>query len=480
MQVFTRYYKWLGFVILLGSYWFLPISGQMILLWGDKASWPNPQFILQPNSPEQVSIWVTDNTAWSHVRLMVNHQPTHFESWQTNHDGSWSWHWTTAKSDSYQLAFYYDCDTGCQLRGQMAFGVTNSPPLPNLRPTKLGVVFANPNRNWHGRSGWAVDLTYAHDSENTYWNIDRLAQRVQQQVAIGSRVLVRVDYAPNQSLPPADNQVAFDEYLLYLQRLTRDDRLRGVYGYIIGSDYNTLGQNQLDPRHPVTPEWVARLLVGYGEAITNSHNLLETVRAINPQTRVLVGPVQPWNEEQNGDKIYRINMAWLNYFNTLVALLDETAQAKANAGKLFISLDGFAVQTAGQVNLPELKRLDRALEPTLDLPRGRWHGAQAGFQVYRDWLNIINQYETTRQVPVYISSVNTFIRDQNITPAQNYPSGWLTNALNVIQSEPQVVALCWFMDDIPNDEQWREFSLTHQFNHLGSTATEFDQLLQQP
>ncbi len=104
-----------------------------------------------------------------------------------------------------------------------------------LVPTKLGVVFPDAARNWHGRSGWGVELTYADLATEEHWGIDDLAVRVEQAKAAGLRVLVRVDYAQGQSVPPTGDNVALDLYLRYLERLARDERLGDVYGYLIGS-----------------------------------------------------------------------------------------------------------------------------------------------------------------------------------------------------------------------------------------------------
>lgn len=64
-------------------------------------------------------------------------------------------------------------------------------------------------------------------------------------------------------------------------------------------------------------------------------------------------------------------------------------------------------------------------------------------------------------------------------PSRNYPDGWLTTAYGVIRAEPQIRALCWFMDYIPNDTQWEWFSLTQGEGQVRAAAAEFEALLQQ-
>ncbi len=477
---------WWAFLILalLGGYWLLPISGQVLVIPGGGSEallWP--QMRLQPSSPrpgQEVTLWVTDIVAWPYVLLTVDGRPAHLEKWPPGPGDDLIWKWTFVVPDngSCTLVFYHDCHTGCVERGRMAVGAEPTPSPASLMPTKLGVVLANPQRDWHDRSGWDVELTYARLAEDDYWGIDDLTVRVHQATDKGLRVLVRVDYDQGQSLPPAGDYLALTEYLEYLQRLARDERLRDVYGYFLGSSYNSLGNNSLAPDRPVTPEWYARIFNGYGTEVSRADNGVQVIRAENPHVRVLVGPVQPWNSDQDGERRYVIDAPWLNYMNTLVAALDEGAQAKAAAGIPLATPDGFAVQAPGRPGAPELAGRDGAEEPRLDLRRAAWNGAQAGFRVYRDWLDVINAYPTTRGLPVYITATNTFTPDEGIPPAQNYPRGWLTTALEVIDEDPQVKALCWFLDYFPHDTQWEWFSLTRQPGRMIDAAEEFDELLE--
>jgi hypothetical protein len=479
-----RWWWVLLLVAVLGGYWLLPISGQVVVIPGGGAGdllWP--QMRLSPDSPQpgqSVTLRVADVVPWSHVLLTADGQPAQSEKWPAGPDDTLIWEWTFIVPDdgNCALVFYRDCHTGCVERGRMTLGVEQTATPVSSVPTKLGVVFANPRRDWHGRGGWDVELTYVAQAEGAYWGIDDLAVRVRQATEKGLRVLVRVDYDYGQSLPPVDDYVALTEYLQYLQRLARDQRLRDVYGYFLGSSYNSLGSNSLDPERPVTPEWYARVFSGYGAEASHTDNAVQVIRAENPRARVLVGPVQPWSTDQDGERCYEIDAPWLNYMNTLVAALDIETRAKAAAGISLAAPDGFAVQAAGRPGALELSGRDGAEEPRRDLRQAEWGEAQAGFRVYQDWLDIINAYAATRGMPVYITSANTFVSDEGIPPAQNYPRGWLTTALEVIDQEPQVQALCWFMDYFPHDVQWDYFSLTQHPGRLLDATEEFDALLE--
>jgi len=476
--------RWLLFLLLalLAGYWLLPISGRVIVVPGTGSRvllWP--QMRLDPPAPQPgqvATLRVMDTQPWPYVLLTMDGQALQPGEWQANPGGTWTWEWDFVVPVEASLVFYHDCHTGCVERGRMVIGEDEGEVTPSEGvPTKLGVVMANPRRDWHGRRGWDVEVTYARLAEEEYWGIDDLAARVHQATMKGLRVLVRVDYDLGQSLPPADDYLALGEYLQYLQRLARDDRLREVYGYFLGSGYNSLDSNSQSPEQAVTPEWYARLFNGYGEDVSHTDNAVQVMRAENPQVRVLVGPVRPWNTNQDGKRRYTMDAPWLNYMNTLVAMLDEGARAKLAAGIPLAAPDGFALHVPGRPEAAQSAGRDGAEEPRLDLRRAEWGGAQAGFRIYQDWLAIINSYPTTRGLPVYITSTNTFAPDEGTPPAQNYPQGWLAAALEEINQEPQVQALCWFLDYYPHTTQWDWFSLTRHPGRLIDAAEEFDALL---
>jgi hypothetical protein len=479
-------------VAVLAGYWLLPISGQVIVIPDASTSaghWP--QMHVSPAAPQpgqETTLHVVDSIPWAHVLLTLDGRPVPLIEWTAESDsaaqaaGAYTWQWDFASPDdgSYTLIFYRDCHTGCIERGRLVAGEQRQVGTSPLRPTKLGAVFADPKRDWHGRSGWDVELTYAILAGDEFWGIDDLAARVHDATMSGLRVLVRVDYAQGQSIPPTEDHLALTEYLLYLQRLARDERLADVYGYFLGSGFNELGSNALAPERPVTPQWYARVLNGYGEPVTHSDNAVQVIHAENPQARVLVGPVRPWNDDQDGQQKHATDVPWLNYMNTLVDAIDQSARRKSEVGIPLAAPDGFALHAPGHPGAPELDWTAPDQEPRTDLSRDAWAGAQAGFRVYRDWLEIINAYPSTRGLPAYITSTNTFVAAEGIPPAQNYPQGWLTAALTEINDQPQVNALCWFLDaDRSGDARWNWFSLAERPGRMVYAAEEFNALLQQ-
>jgi hypothetical protein len=468
-------------ILLIAGYWLLPIRGKVYVVPGDESSLPWPRLAFEPALPqpgETAMALVTDVTPWTFVTLTVNGVPATSLGQGVRYGDTWLWRWTftVPEGAGYEVRFYYDCHTGCVEQGRFTLG-TVTPARVSATSTKLGLVFPNVTRDWHNRGGWAVEITYTRRAEEDFWGVDDLAARVAVHHSKGLRVLVRVDYDQGQSVPAVDDYLALTEYLEYFRRLARDARLREVYGFIVGASYNTAGANTLAPERAVTPAWYARVFNGYGEKVSHVDNVVQTIHAENAQARVTVGALSPWSTDQDGERPYTIDAPWLNYMYALVALLDEGARAKAAAGIPLAAPDGFNVQAPGLPDAPELVGSLRADEPRADMRREAWNGARVGFGVYRDWLDIINAYPTTRGLPVYIISTNTYDREAGIPPAQNYPRGWLTTALDVIDAEPQIVALVWFLDNFPHSDQWDWFSLTRKPGRLVDAAEEFDALL---
>jgi hypothetical protein len=449
----------------------------------DRLAWPRYELDGVDQQPGTVAtVAVTDNQPWSFVELVVDGVLARAQGEATKRAETWTWRWTYRVPDEagYELVFYRDCHMGCQERGRFAVGISGD-DRPSQLPTKLGVVMPQLERDWHGRSGWVVEITYALRPEETYWGVDDLATRVATHEKKGLRVLVRVDYEQQQSLPPTDDYMALAEYLAYVRRLARDERLRHVYGYIIGSDYNTT-EAVSATGEAITPAWYARLFNGYGEDPTHTDNVIQVIRGENPKARVIVGPLRPWTGDDadwrtSCPEPYMADVPWLSYMDCLVSLLDASSLAKSREGIPLGAPDGFDVQAPGSPDVPEMAGALRADEPRTDLSREEWGGAQVGFRVYEDWLEIINAYPSTQGVPVYVVSTNTYNRAADIPPAQNYPAGWLTSALEVINGEPQIKALCWFLDDFPHSDQWDWFSLTEHPGRLVDAAEEFDALL---
>lgn len=481
----------LAVILVLAGYWLLPISGQLLFVPGPDQSyqgvWPQVRVApLAARPGDEVTLSLEDTSAWSGVKLYLNDtvEAALLSGPVQNNSGryTWQWRYKVPAAAAYRAVFYHDCQRGCIEGASFTLGegsstTTNSQVNSNLKPTKLGLVFADERRDWHNRAGWDVELLYLRQPDNSDFGLDTLARKLPALQRQGLRVLVRLAYDRGQALPPAGDSAALNYLLEYTSRLARDQRLQGVYGYILGSGYNRKSENSLAADRPVTPEWYARIFNGYGQPPDDTANFVQAFRAFNNQARLLVGPVAPWTADQSGPVEDSSHAPWLNYMNSLVSYLDTGAKAKQRNGFTQISPDGFAVQASGRPEAVEVAA-NPSLEPVTDLylPGAGAESAEMGFRVYRDWQRIINSFDSTRNLPVYITATNTFTSDTQIDPDQNYPVGWLTQALAEINAESQVQALCWFVD-LPYDK-WSSFSLQASLGSLKNAALEFDRLLQ--
>jgi len=213
---------WLGICIIgLAAIWLLPIQGQILIIGGAEQPavgvwpqiWADPP-IVRPNEP--ITIYVRDNVPWAHVKLLIDGVEAARDGHYSAGGGPWTWRWQTQApaTAAYVATFYHSCQDGCIERGRVTFGnlAARQAPTPGLSPTKLGVVFADPNRMWHGRTGWTVELTYVQrQTDDADFSIDGLARRTQAAARAGLRVLVRLAYDRSQALPPAGDELALEQ-----------------------------------------------------------------------------------------------------------------------------------------------------------------------------------------------------------------------------------------------------------------------------
>ena len=153
---------WLPLLVLAGIILVLPLRGRVAFLPADvspAAVWPkielNPAIPL-PGQPLQITI--QDAMALPNVQLAVNGFAVHPSKWEISEQGAAPWEWTwqvdAPSSSAYDLIFYHHCDSGCIERARWTVGQMDEQRTAST-PTKLGVVFANLERDWHGKSAWA-------------------------------------------------------------------------------------------------------------------------------------------------------------------------------------------------------------------------------------------------------------------------------------------------------------------------------------
>jgi len=296
--------------------------------------------------------------------------------------------------------------------------------------------------------GWDVELLFATaiDQVNDPNGRSAVGARATQAKNLGLRVLVRVDHAPGQALPPTGDDAARTEYVLFLQAICQDAVYRdNVFGYIIGNEPNLRAENQRlnwAAGQRLTPEWYARICVGFGADPGDTGNAYSSIKTFQPNAWVLVGGVAPWSGDSGSDDAdrWQRDEPWLNYFH---AVCRRISSVGASIGRW---PDAFAIHAYGRTGLPGSDGFSRE-EPHREVPFGT-QGAQGGFRVYRDWLAIIDATGFDRALPIFVTETNTL----TVAPSsQSYPGGWYLEALQELRAAgPRFYALCWFVDNDPS------------------------------
>lgn len=335
----------------------------------------------------------------------------------------------------------------------------------------IGAQWTNNGRNWAGKAGWDIELVYATNPSSGF-DLTTVGGRVQSAHAAGRNVLVRVDYAPGQSMPPEDNDADRTTYVNFLESVCKTPNYnQNAWGYIIGNEYNRTAEN--GGGTPITPTWYARVFNGYNAPVGDTGNAYQFIKSYQPGAHVLVGPVGPYNSDAGSDdgSHYTISMPWLDYFNEVCLNIHTGATNKG------LAVDGFAIHAYGRTG-PDGTANGGANEPHNDVQGGGWAtGAWAGFTVYKNWRDIIDDQKFP-SAPIWITETNT---DQGTNPPaqsnNSYPSGWYQQALGEISGAgARFWAVCWFVD-VDYGSGWTNDSLTDQTGKCAQANNDFNNAL---
>ncbi len=351
-----------------------------------------------------------------------------------------------------------------------------APQTPEVSPIPLGSIVGAQWYNLAGTrgtsGGWNVELLFATGIDQANDPNGRAAVGRRAGVArgaLGLRVLVRVDHAPGQSLPPPGDDAGRTAYVRFLEGICQDVTYReNVFGYIIGNEFNLASENQRLNRaagERLTPDWYARMFNGFGVDAADVGNAHAFIKTHQPAAWVLVGAIAPWSGESDGDAGARwiIDEPWLNYFHAACRRIFGAASASQRWP------DGFAIHAYGRTGLPGSPSFT-ANEPHTDVPFGG-RGAQGGFRVYRDWCAIIDAAGFAPNLPVFVTETNTLTGNPS---SQSYPSGWYVEALQELQTAgPRFHALCWFVDNDPSGG-WPGERLTNPTGNCVQASQDFD------
>jgi hypothetical protein len=297
----------------------------------------------------------------------------------------------------------------------------------------LGVTFAGPEltatelltgeRAGPGTTGgptaWAVELAYTSDQR--FESV--VAEEILAKQARGFKVILRVDYARKQPIPPPGDPEALRAYaatFVRLHQLTRGQ----VRWFVVGNEGNVdaAGDNPsrvtecLGGRDSCAPEWYVQVYRAVRESLRAYTNAYLIVGAPSPG-----GPndVMRWTDG-------------VDYLRAILSLLHP------------LEIDGVALHAyGGPADAP-----DHGLSQ---------FSAQLGQQ-----LRAIEE-SGLQGTPVFVTEIN-----QESAPSSGFVSGaheWIDQHNR--RSEADVVAACWFVYHDAADE-WRRYALEGRPEILGT------------
>lgn len=317
---------------------------------------------------------------------------------------------------------------------------------------KVGSHWMHPDRILHGRRSASIELLYFRNPSPGF-DLDAARNRVQMARDKGCDVWLRIDYEPGQTLPPTGHEGALFNFRMWAAQAVASDPILGrSRGIICGNEPNLSAEWRLT-QNPLTAEWVARCVYGFGTDLADTGNLYQEIKTVNPAMLVLAPGVGPFNPESSGNlpylppdgrsllspwELYQHELAWKSYHNNFHAPPDQVL---------------FAVHTYSRVG-PDGTHNGGAQEPRQDMREGMF-GAQFGTRNLDDMLYAIRRANNDTPPTIVISEWNA---GTDAAPISCYPDGLMQEVVRYVHTKPNVLALCSFVDQDLGG--WAEFAMT--------------------
>jgi hypothetical protein len=287
----------------------------------------------------------------------------------------------------------------------------------------------------------------------------------------GCDVWLRIDYEPGQTLPPTGRDGALREFCQWAgQSVAADSVLGRSRGIICGNETNLSAEWRVS-QIPLTAEWVARCVYGFGTGTGDTGNLFQAIKTANPAIRVMAPAVGPFNPESTGSVLYpppdgrAMLSPWERYQHEL-ALKCYQNNFHAPAAEV-----QFAMHTYSRVGKHGTD-FGGAQEPRQDNREGQFD-AQFGTRCLSDMLHAIKQANGNVAPTIVISEWNP---GTDAAPIDCYPDGLLQEVVRYVNTVPNVLALCSFVDQDLGG--WRDFSMTTAGeSRLQDWDQDYDELL---
>lgn len=249
----------------------------------------------------------------------------------------------------------------------------------------------------NGKRGWAVEVI-----NTDYFPWDPTPNDIQNVANDNFEVIIRINKIFGQTVP--ENPAEFDSFAQSCANKVNQYK-QNCHIWIIGNEMN----------------YSAEGAIPYTTYIEVYRKCRTRIKAVQPNSQVLVGAVAPQNSDTYAPGPYPYR--WLNYMYQLVNTLNDEA-------------DGFAIHAYGGRGGDNDPRDDNY-----------W-----GFGVFKDWMNIIGANPYTATKPVYLTEMNHAVDGQGSTPGYPrypYPAGYIQKLYEAINEwnmthTQKIKCACWF------------------------------------
>lgn len=338
----------------------------------------------------------------------------------------------------------------------------------------LGAMWPHPDRNYYGRPTSGVELIYRQGGSldlSIYGAKRRIALLMQRGI---QRKILRIDDQPGQTLPKTNDNDALHRYLDFAFSIASDTDLKHFDAYIGGNEPNLKSEYRLTGI-PLSPRWVARVLVGHGRPVDQTDNFFQYVKTANPQAEILIPPVAPYSPDNGGEFWYRppdgrdMLSPWELYAYELYwRVINNNYHAPYQDLRFAMHMYS-RVGPSGTLN-------GGKFEPWNDVRDGIFK-AQFGSKVLKDFIHAYAQASRGNRPigdsPIVdITEWNTFTDGEPVT---NYPQGLEIEVLRMIGFTPNIKSFNVFVDQ-DYGGGWQQTAVTGGVGRLPIWNADHDSL----
>jgi hypothetical protein len=290
----------------------------------------------------------------------------------------------------------------------------------------------------NGKRGWSVEVI---NTDSFPW--DPTPSDIQNVANENFEVIIRINKTFGETVPTNSSlwdsfaQQCADKVALY-----KDN----CHIWIIGNEMNADFEGNI----PV------------GDYIQVYTRCRERIKTVQPEAKVIVAALAPWNASQTGVGPYPSNRQWLNYMYELVNTLNDDT-------------DGYAIHAYGGRGGDSDPRDDDEM----------------AFGVFKRWMEIIDGNPYAASKPVYLTEMNHAADGQGSTPGYPlypYPDGYIQLLYETIDDwnishAHKIQCACWFSyanGGFPGYNITLNSLMSGDFNETTATTNYYNRVMSTP